>query len=76
MIMQEFDGNSTKDKPFRFKVGKGKVIAGWDQGLVGMKKGGQRLLGVPAALGYGTQGSGDRIPPNRFCGMAHTCSTQ
>lgn len=63
---KEFDGNATKDKPFRFKVGKGKVIAGWDAGVVSMKRGGVRFLGIPAAQGYGAQGVPDRIPANTY----------
>ncbi|CAH1787108.1 unnamed protein product, partial [Owenia fusiformis] len=63
-IGQEFDSNTTKDKLFRFKLGKGKVIKGWDEGVVGMKKGGKRLLVVPPMMAYGAQGMGDRVPPN------------
>lgn len=63
-IGKEFDGNTKKDKPFKFKVGEGKVIRGWEQGMLGLKKGGKRLLAVPASFGYGATGAGDRIPPN------------
>ncbi|KAH9500362.1 FK506-binding protein 15 [Bulinus truncatus] len=49
---------------FRFRVGKGKVIKGWDQGMLGMKKGGKRLLIIPPSLAYGSQGAGERIPPD------------
>ena len=55
---QQFDNSYTKGTPFTFKVGDGKVIKGWDQGLVGMKVGGQRILVVPADLAYGAQGAG------------------
>ena len=48
--------------PFKFTLGKGAVIKGWDQGVVGMKVGGKRKLRIPADLGYGTKGSGE-IPP-------------
>ena len=61
-----FDASYTdgaKNKEFRFQLGAGKVIPGWDQGLVGMKAGGVRELVIPAALGYGTTGSG-AIKPN------------
>ncbi len=49
--------------PFKFTLGKGEVIKGWDQGVVGMKVGGKRKLRIPADLGYGAKGSGE-IPPN------------
>lgn len=48
-----FDGNVETDKTFRFKTGKGKVIKGWDQGVLGMKKGGKRLIAIPSPLAYG-----------------------
>ncbi|RYG64969.1 FKBP-type peptidyl-prolyl cis-trans isomerase, partial [bacterium] len=59
---KEFD--RSKDVPFRVQVGLGKVIAGWDQGLLGMKVGGKRRLEIPASLGYGAQGAAPVIPPN------------
>jgi FKBP-type peptidyl-prolyl cis-trans isomerase FkpA len=49
--------------PFAFVLGQGRVIAGWDQGLVGMRVGGLRNLVIPASMAYGSQGSG-QIPPN------------
>ncbi|XP_014775717.1 FK506-binding protein 15 isoform X2 [Octopus bimaculoides] len=61
---QVFDSNVNTDKQFRFKVGKGKVIKGWDIGVVGMKKGGQRVLVVPSNLAYGESAMGDKVPPN------------
>ncbi|RUS76258.1 hypothetical protein EGW08_015973, partial [Elysia chlorotica] len=48
---------------FRFKVGKGKVIKGWDQGMLGLKKGGKRMIVIPPHLAYGSQGVANRIPP-------------
>ena len=48
---------------FTFHLGKGEVIKGWDEGIVGMQAGGERLLTVPASMGYGKKGT-DGIPPN------------
>lgn len=59
---EEFDTSWGKDA-FEFKLGEGGVIKGWDQGVVGMKKGGRRLLVIPPDLGYGAQGQGS-IPAN------------
>lgn len=59
----QFD-SSRGNKPFEFTIGEGSVIKGWDQGLVGMKKGGKRKLTIPAELGYGAKGSPPKIPPN------------
>ncbi|CAN0350911.1 unnamed protein product [Lampetra fluviatilis] len=59
-----FDSNVGKEKMMRLKLGKGKVIKGWEQGMLGMGKGGRRLLLVPAPLGYGAQGLPPRIPAN------------
>ncbi|XP_013394043.1 FK506-binding protein 15-like [Lingula anatina] len=61
---QVFDSNASAEKLFRFKVGKGKVIKGWDDGVIGMKKGSKRLLIIPPHLAYGTQGMGARVPPS------------
>ncbi|THV02367.1 hypothetical protein K435DRAFT_717168 [Dendrothele bispora CBS 962.96] len=57
-----FDQN-IKGKPFKFRLGAGEVIRGWDEGIVGMQAGGERVLTVPAPMGYGKRGSGP-IPPN------------
>jgi len=58
-----FDASYPRHQTFPFKLGAGQVIPGWDQGMVGMKVGGERELIIPASLGYGTQGSG-AIKPN------------
>ena len=60
----EFDSSKKHDKPFDFKVGAGRVIKGWDQGVPGMKVGGKRKLTVPAPLGYGERGHPPVIPAN------------
>ena len=60
-----FDSSRGRPAPFGFIVGAGKVIKGWDEGVVGMKeKGAKRLLVIPPDKGYGEKGAGDRIPPN------------
>jgi FKBP-type peptidyl-prolyl cis-trans isomerase len=61
---KQFDATDFKGHPFQFKVGQGSVIAGWDQGLPGMKVGGRRVLVIPADLAYGSDGQPPTIPAN------------
>jgi FKBP-type peptidyl-prolyl cis-trans isomerase len=60
---EQFD-SSVGGRPFKLQLGKGEVIAGWDEGLVGMKVGEKRQLVIPPALGYKEAGSPPKIPPN------------
>jgi peptidylprolyl isomerase len=59
-----FDASWKRKEPFTFTLGKGQVIPGWEQGIVGMKVGGRRELIIPASLAYGAKGSPPAIPPN------------
>ena len=59
-----FDSSYDRKEPFSFMLGAGRVIKGWDQGVVGMKVGGQRTLIIPPSMAYGTRGAGNIIPPN------------
>ncbi len=59
-----FDASWNRKEPFTFTLGKGQVIPGWDQGIVGMKVGGRRQLVIPAPLAYGAKGSPPAIPAN------------
>jgi peptidylprolyl isomerase len=61
---KEFDASWKRNEPFTFVLGRGQVIPGWDQGVVGMKVGGRRLLIIPAPLAYGAKGSPPTIPKN------------
>jgi len=61
---KQFDSSRTRGTPFKFPLSAGRVIKGWDQGVAGMKVGGQRTLTIPAELAYGARGAGGSIPPN------------
>lgn len=60
---EEFDSSWNRGEPFVFPLGRGRVIAGWDQGVAGMKVGGRRQLTIPAHLAYGERGAGAVIKP-------------
>jgi FKBP-type peptidyl-prolyl cis-trans isomerase len=60
----KFDSSLDRGNPFPFPLGAGRVIKGWDEGVVGMKVGGKRKLTIPPALGYADRGAGGVIPPN------------
>jgi len=61
---RKFDSSKDRNDPFRFDLGAGMVIGGWDEGVQGMQEGGTRVLVVPPELGYGARGAGGVIPPN------------
>ena len=61
---RKFDSSVDRGQPLSFKIGLGKVIRGWDEGVMTMKIGGKRKLIIPADLGYGSSGAGDVIPPD------------
>ena len=61
---RKFDSSKDRNDPFRFDLGAGMVIRGWDEGVQGMQVGGTRVLVIPPDLGYGARGAGGVIPPN------------
>jgi FKBP-type peptidyl-prolyl cis-trans isomerase FkpA len=61
---KKFDSSVDRGQPFKFQLGAGQVIQGWDKGVAGMKVGGKRKLTIPPQLGYGDHGAGGVIPPN------------
>ncbi|MBT4334464.1 FKBP-type peptidyl-prolyl cis-trans isomerase [archaeon] len=60
----KFDSSVDRDDPFKFTIGRGMVIQGWEQGLLGMKISEKRKITIPSELGYGASGAGGVIPPN------------
>ena len=60
----EFDASWNRGEPFRFKLGAGNVIPGWDAGVQGMRVGGRRKLTIPSAMAYGARGAGGVIKPH------------
>jgi len=61
---EQFDASWDRGETFKFGLGKGDVIQGWDQGVVGMKTGGRRRITIPPMLGYGKRGAGGVIGPD------------
>lgn len=61
---KKFDSSVDRKQPFKFVLGIGQVIQGWDKGVVGMRVGEKRRLFIPAQLAYGSRGAGNIIPPN------------
>ncbi len=60
----QFDASWDRGETFKFGLGRGQVIAGWDQGVAGMKVGGRRRITIPPMLGYGKRGAGRVIGPD------------
>jgi peptidylprolyl isomerase len=61
---EEFDASWNRGEPFRFTLGRGQVIPGWDEGVRGMRTGGRRKLTIPSAMAYGARGAGGVIKPH------------
>lgn len=61
---RKFDSSKDRNQPFKFVIGQGQVIAGWDEGVMSMQVGGKRILTIPGNLAYGSRGAGGVIPPN------------
>ena len=61
---KKFDSSKDRGDPFKFELGAGSVIRGWDEGVQGMQVGGTRVLRIPPEMGYGARGAGGAIPPN------------
>ena len=60
----QFDSSYDREIPFTFQIGQGRVIKGWDEGVMEMKPGSKHTLIIPPELGYGSRGAGNTIPPN------------
>jgi FKBP-type peptidyl-prolyl cis-trans isomerase len=61
---KKFDSSYNRNQPFQVQIGVGRVIRGWDEGIIGMRVGERRTLNIPSEMGYGSSGAGNDIPPN------------